>query len=177
MDDRGYVPVDALLDVPATPVEADIIDKLVTSYPRAVTRSALLEHVYAFRKEPASRVLPVHISRLRKALPRWGWTIVTVKGGSGRGCHGHYRLDPVTRAEAPRPLIAPEHAPVVTGSHPDATGRFAGRPVISSVSGVLDLKNGTPVVLDDTCDGSPAASPVVLARALVKRNILREVTL
>ncbi len=95
----GQVPVESLLECPLTPIELDIIDKLVTRYPGTVRRDALLEYVYAFRKEPENSLnsLKVALSKLRKKLPAYGWKIVNPKGNQskGPGNYGCYRLEPV----------------------------------------------------------------------------------
>jgi len=198
--DGGTVPVEALLDAPLTPMESDIVDKLASSYPRSVGKLALYEYAYAFRDEPGSdRIIDVYLHRLRRKLPRWGWTIANAGHVGGPGCRGLYRLVPVPCAAgaaspskaAGRHKGAVSHTRisgwpsrrshgggavcVVTDNHMSTAERFPGHPIISTVNSVLGLGNGTRVILDSVRIGKAVGCPIAVARALIERNVLMEV--
>lgn len=83
---------------PLAKLERRIVDALSRAHPCAVTIDALIDHVYfddadggpiAARNSVASTV-----ARMRKLLPRYGWTIP--RGSRGRGVRGTYKLTKAT---------------------------------------------------------------------------------
>ncbi len=80
------LPVDKLLEIRLPKRQADVLDKLVTDYPRGTTTPSLLDFVYAFDNvEGDQRAIRNCIYRLRKRLPRYGWTITRMKPGRSDG--------------------------------------------------------------------------------------------
>lgn len=74
-----------------------LIETLARAYPRRVTIEHLVDQL--FDDDPDGgpdnpvHVVRVHINRLRKKLPKYGWTIP--KNNGGRGVNGTYRLEPL----------------------------------------------------------------------------------
>lgn len=70
---------------------------LARIYPRATTKAHLVDALYAEDPnggpETASMVIGVHLSRLRRRLPAYGWTIPQCS--AGRGAQSRYRLEPL----------------------------------------------------------------------------------
>lgn len=73
-----------------------IVAELAKAYPRSMTAETIADAIYRHRvdggPESALQVVRVLISRLRRILPEYGWTISGGRGG--RGNVGHYRLEP-----------------------------------------------------------------------------------
>ena len=89
--------VAALADVPLDPHQRMIVAALVKAFPRHMTAEAIANSIYRHRAdggpETALQTVRVQISRLRRALPAYGWTIPL--GYRGRGNIGEYRWEPV----------------------------------------------------------------------------------
>ena len=66
--------------VNVTTTEYDILEQLVRSAGRIVSRDELTALLYQRRATPFDRVLDVHVSHLRKKLGRHGDRIRTVRG-------------------------------------------------------------------------------------------------
>ena len=64
---------------------------------------------------------------------------------------------------------------IVTDNRMAAECAYPGKRIVSSVGGVLDLKNGTQIILHTTRVGAAADSPVTVARELIKRGVYQEV--
>lgn len=90
-------PTTELEDAPLSRGQKNIVDALTAIYPRRIYIDDLVDNVYAFDPnggpDGAQNVVRVQISRLRKLLPSFGWTIPMNHRGAGN--HGYYRLEPV----------------------------------------------------------------------------------
>lgn len=90
--------VASLADAPLDPHQRMIVAALVKAYPRAMTAEAIAASIYGHRAdggpETALQTVRVLISRIRRVLPFYGWTIPT--GRSGRGNVGEYKLEKAT---------------------------------------------------------------------------------
>lgn len=75
-------------------LERRIVDALSSAHPRAVTIDALIDHVYFDNADggplDARNSVASTVARMRKLLPRYGWTIPS--GRRGRGVRGTYKL-------------------------------------------------------------------------------------
>ena len=89
--------------------EFQLLECLMRSAGRVVTRTMLLEHVWDYHFDPQTNVIDVHISRLRRKVDAGGESplIETVRGAG-------YRL----RAEMEAPFPAPVTACVAPGRDP-----------------------------------------------------------
>lgn len=85
--------IQALLYLRLTDIQSDIVDKLVTDYPRLTRSEDLKAYVYAFREEPESNAIEVHLTRVRKKLVGTGWEISGNK--AGRGNKAKYKLQKI----------------------------------------------------------------------------------
>lgn len=89
--------VNALVDAPMERRMRDLLDALVKVYPRSVSISYLTDALYAADPnggpDNPGNSIRVYISRLRKILPQYGWTIPSNR--SGFGAHSRYRLEPL----------------------------------------------------------------------------------
>ena len=96
-------PTTELEDAPLSRGQKNIVDALAASYPRRIYINDLVDNVYAFDPnggpDGAQNVVRVQISRLRKLLPSFGWTIPMNNRGAGN--HGYYRLQPVANDNVP----------------------------------------------------------------------------
>ena len=63
-----------------TSIEYDILEYLIRSAGRIVTREAMTTAIYHRRVTPFDRALDMHVSNLRKKLGRKGSLIRTVRG-------------------------------------------------------------------------------------------------
>jgi DNA-binding response OmpR family regulator len=90
-------PTTELEDAPLSRGQKNIVDALAAIYPRRIYINDLVDNVYAFDPnggpDNAHNTVRVQISRLRKLLPSFGWTIPMNHRGAGN--HGFYRLEPV----------------------------------------------------------------------------------
>ncbi len=68
------------MPVSVTTIEFDILEILVRSAGRVVTREELTTALYRRKASPFDRAIDVHVSRLRKKLGRSGERIATVRG-------------------------------------------------------------------------------------------------
>jgi hypothetical protein len=91
---------DPATELAAAPIprgQKNIVDALTAIYPRRIYIDELVDNVYAFDPnggpDGAQNVVRVQISRLRKHLPSFGWTIPQTNGQQGQ--RGFYRLAPV----------------------------------------------------------------------------------
>ncbi|WP_099092002.1 response regulator transcription factor [Paludisphaera borealis] len=66
--------------VPVTTIEYDILEFLIRSAGRIITRDELTAALYRRRSSPFDRAIDVHVSRLRKKLGAYGTRILTVRG-------------------------------------------------------------------------------------------------
>jgi len=86
-----------LEDAPIPRGQKNIVDALTAIYPRRIYIDELVDNVYAFDPnggpDGAQNVVRVQISRLRKLLPSFGWTIPQTNGQQGQ--RGFHRLVPV----------------------------------------------------------------------------------
>lgn len=87
--------LETLSSAPFEPQLRLIIDALAKAYPRFVTTDFLLDHLYGGRQDGgpdnAESLIRTRISKLRKQLAPYGWTIP--KHGSGN--QGRYKLQPI----------------------------------------------------------------------------------
>lgn len=80
IDDDEF-PVNFLLHLPLTQIQQDIIDKLVTDYPRGSRPKQLANFVYA--NDPMGgpknviNTISQHVFELKKSIRRHGWKIVS----------------------------------------------------------------------------------------------------
>lgn len=79
---------------PLAKLERRIVDALSIAHPRAVTIDALIDQVYFDDADggpiDARSSVASTVARMRKLLPRYGWTIP--RGSRGRGVRGTYKL-------------------------------------------------------------------------------------
>jgi hypothetical protein len=98
----GHAPIEALASAPLEGLMRRIVDALATIYPRSMDMSALVDVVYANDPnggpESAAGTIRTVIARMRRILPRYGWTIPA--NGGGLGSYGRYRLEPVREVES-----------------------------------------------------------------------------
>ena len=91
------ISADALREAPMERRMRDLLDALVRAYPRSVTIDHLADCLYAADPnggpDNPGNSIRVYISRLRKILPQYGWTIPSNR--SGFGAHSRYRLEPL----------------------------------------------------------------------------------
>ena len=73
-------------------IEADIIEHLVTKFPKVTTRNEIADFVYAFRDEPDSDCLKVHLHRVRRRVKQYGWSINNLSGATS-GRLSKYKLE------------------------------------------------------------------------------------
>lgn len=89
--------VASLAEAPLDAHQRMIVAALSRAYPRSMTAEAIAVAIYGHRAdggpETALQTVRVLISRIRRVLPKFGWTIPT--GRCGRGNIGEYRLEPV----------------------------------------------------------------------------------
>jgi two-component system, OmpR family, response regulator CpxR len=71
-----------------TSIEFDVLEQLVRSAGRVVSRDALMTALYQRRATPFDRSIDVHISHIRKKLKRHGDRIRTVRGVGYLFCSG-----------------------------------------------------------------------------------------
>lgn len=101
----GYIgeaaPIEMVVDAISPTVERAILIRLSKSLSRPVPRDTLIDFIYSDDRnggpDNAQNVFAVSISRLRRRLAAFGWTIQTIGGGGGRGGVGdgaNYRLVP-----------------------------------------------------------------------------------
>ena len=84
-----------LLDARMPAQHRTLIEALIKAYPRRVTLDHLVDRLYGDDidggPDDPKQVIRAHVVRLRKKLPKYGWTIP--KNNSGRGVNGTYRLE------------------------------------------------------------------------------------
>lgn len=94
----GRAPIEALEAAPLTTAERRLVQALARIYPRSATKAHLIDVLYDDDPnggpETASLVVAVHLSRLRKKLPSYGWAIPSNKAGRGNQARG-YKLEPL----------------------------------------------------------------------------------
>lgn len=80
-------------DFPRAGSERVLLTALRRAYPEAIPMSDLVYELYGCREGPnrPELVIRQHMKRLRRELPRYGWTIPTNRGGRP----GRYRLEPL----------------------------------------------------------------------------------
>lgn len=99
--DTGAVPIESLVDASNGAEGSRIIGLLIDAYPRHVQTQRIANLVYC--DDPnggpdfAVETIRVIVHRLRKTLPRYGWTIPI--GKRGAGSQG-YRLAPIEGVSA-----------------------------------------------------------------------------
>lgn len=80
-----------------TPQQKTLVAELVRVYPRYASLTHLVDHLYALdpRGGPDNpeNVIRTCMSRLRRALVGFGWTVS--KAQTGPGSHSKYRLEPL----------------------------------------------------------------------------------
>lgn len=90
------VPMDALRDAPISPMQRMIVEKLISAYPRQVSRAELIETLYGHdaRGGPDNpmNIISVMLHKLRKQLPQFGWTVGANTRIPGVTAHSGYRL-------------------------------------------------------------------------------------
>ncbi len=93
----GRAPIEALEAAPLTISERRLVQALARIYPRGTTKAHLVDALYVDDPnggpETASLVVAVHLTRLRKKLPSYGWTIPSVRWDAGG--QSRYRLEPL----------------------------------------------------------------------------------
>ena len=80
-------PLSALVEAVSSPTRRAIVELLSARAGRPVMRDAILERVYGGRADggpdTADKVIMTQVSRLRREIEPFGWTITHGKGGSG----------------------------------------------------------------------------------------------
>jgi len=82
-----FTKVDQLLFIDLSEVQRKILDCIVAAHPRTKTMNELLIYVYpnpADEPEHGEMTIRVNITKLRKKLPEYGWTIPSQKAGRGK---------------------------------------------------------------------------------------------
>jgi len=96
------VPVEDLLHMSVPQQQMRIIKALADAYPRAVSKSQLIDAIYWDDPDGGpdnpSNVINQQLCRLRPLVSMHGWTIPMARGGAGN--YGLYRLLPMGRANA-----------------------------------------------------------------------------
>lgn len=90
-------PIEALSAAPLSRQQRKIVDALAGAYPRRVAHQFLFDRLYDDDPEGGplnpSNVVAVQITRLRRVLPKYGWTIPSNR--SGPGVQSTYGLAPI----------------------------------------------------------------------------------
>lgn len=95
----AQVPVEVLLDIRLPNQNRFVLQELIRLYPRSVSKDRLLDALYGHVRTPAAEGngLNVILSRLRKELQPYGWTVSSARDGFGASTgHG---LKPVKGRE------------------------------------------------------------------------------
>lgn len=92
------VPVSALLEASALdPHERLLVEELARIYPRGTTISHLVHSLYGADPnggpDTAHQAISVYMSRARRKLADFGWTIT--KGRTGPGSHSNFKMEPM----------------------------------------------------------------------------------
>ena len=92
----AHAPVDALKDARLEPQCRLIVDLLASAYPRAVSLERIYDELYGFDPnggpDNPSGVVAVRITKLRRQIEPYGWTVPYNRGLGGSG---RYRLAPI----------------------------------------------------------------------------------
>lgn len=96
-------PLDDLVSIPMEGKQRGVLEVLQEIYPRAASKEFLIERLYDYSgdgpPDTVEQIIKVYVSRLRKVLVPYGWTIPSCR--NGRGSHDRYRLAPIeARTEA-----------------------------------------------------------------------------
>lgn len=86
-------PIEALEAAPLETQQRLIIRLLVKAYPGAVSTSTILDRLYSGTRNGGIRSFSTAITRARKLIAPFGWTIPDAR--QGRGHPGSYRLEPL----------------------------------------------------------------------------------
>lgn len=90
----AHAPLESLSGAPLSRRERQIVDALTRVYPRTMGVWQLVDAVYGADPNGgpnnSSNVIAHFVSRLRRRLPAYGWTIPVCRPG-----HGQYTLRPV----------------------------------------------------------------------------------
>lgn len=93
----GRAPIEGLASAPLGNLERRLVEAMVQAYPRSLTKNYLIEFLYSDDPdggpESVGSILAVMMTRLRKKLPAYGWTIPLNTRGAGN--YGRYRLEPL----------------------------------------------------------------------------------
>ncbi len=99
---NAYPPIEALKEARLEPQLRKIVDLLAAAYPRAVLVNAIFDSLYG--EDPQGgpdnpgNAVKGRVSRLRKRLSPYGWTIS--HANCGTGSEGRYCLVHLDRQEA-----------------------------------------------------------------------------
>lgn len=90
-------PIEQVKKSITAPAQRLIFDLLARSVGVPVMREAIIDRIYGGRSdggpETADLIMKSQVSKLRRILESWGWTISVSKGGSGN--FAQWRLIPV----------------------------------------------------------------------------------
>ena len=85
--EMDFTKVDQLLFIDLSGVQRKILDCIIESYPRPQTMIELLRYTYpnpVDEPEHGEMTIRVNITKLRKKLPEYGWTIPSQQSGKGK---------------------------------------------------------------------------------------------
>ena len=85
--------------IPLSPREYDILELLVLARGRTVSRTEIMDRLYAWEDEPGARILDVFVARIRGKLSAAGLDASMLQALRGRG----FRLVPGTPSSGPAP--------------------------------------------------------------------------
>ena len=88
--------VEDLAFIALSPLERRIVEALISSYPRLVTRDYIIDQMYWDDPDggplDAYNTMHVVMMKVRRKLSKFGWTISRGKQGPGMRAFGSYRL-------------------------------------------------------------------------------------
>lgn len=88
--------LEAVAEAVSSPTRNTILSMLIRSIGRPVLRDAMIDRLYGDRAdggpERAANIIMVQVSRLRREIEPFGWTITNGKGGAGE--NAQWRLIP-----------------------------------------------------------------------------------
>lgn len=91
VDTRAHVVTRGSVEIPLTPLEFDLLATMAKRPNEVFSRDTLLEEVWGYRHAADTRLVNVHVQRLRSKIepdPEHPSTIVTVRGVGYRACGG-----------------------------------------------------------------------------------------
>lgn len=94
----GAAEIEMLLDLSLSRRQREVLEIMVKSYPREITMTKIIDYLYGADPsggplDPQSCIF-VFIHRLRKTLPKYGWTIPLSR--RGHAATGRYKLERIT---------------------------------------------------------------------------------